>query len=208
MPSEVGLGIDSPIKITLSATDAKDTIQVNRTHPVVQGLAAHILSAALDPRLENKLRPARRAGVIRTAAVDKRTTLLLLRFRFHIIRKQAADEKSLLAEDCAIIGFKGSPENPEWLGVDEIDSLLAVRPDGNVSADIASERIAAIVDSYHSIIEPKVHELVQERATALLVNHQRVREASKIKGVQHEVRANLPADVLGIFHYLPSSQNG
>ena len=50
---------------------------LHRTHPAVQGLASQVLSAALDARLPQTLRIARRAGVIRTPGVKKRTTLLL-----------------------------------------------------------------------------------------------------------------------------------
>jgi hypothetical protein len=50
----------------------------------VEALANHVLNAALDPVLTG---PARRCGVIRTAAVARRTTLLLLRHRLHIVTR-------------------------------------------------------------------------------------------------------------------------
>jgi hypothetical protein len=53
-----------------------------RTDPHVEAIARHVLDAALDPTLEGRV--ASRAGVARTKAVTQRTTLLLVRFRFHL----------------------------------------------------------------------------------------------------------------------------
>ena len=55
---------------------------LSRTHPAVEGLAAYVMDAALDPLLDGR---ARRCGAIRTAAVATRTTLLLLRLRHHVV---------------------------------------------------------------------------------------------------------------------------
>jgi superfamily II DNA or RNA helicase len=57
---------------------------LSRTHPLVERLANHVLNAALDPLLESV---ARRCGVTRTSQVARRTTVLLLRLRFHIVTK-------------------------------------------------------------------------------------------------------------------------
>jgi hypothetical protein len=45
---------------------------------VVAGLAGHVLDEALDTQLDGA---ARRCGVMRTDAVQRRTTVLLCRFR-------------------------------------------------------------------------------------------------------------------------------
>ena len=54
-----------------------DVIYLNRTHPIVEGLASYVMDAALDPLLAGV---ARRCGATRTRAVTVRTTLLLARF--------------------------------------------------------------------------------------------------------------------------------
>jgi hypothetical protein len=54
-------------------------IYLNRAHPAIEGLASFILESTLDAG-EKTL--ARRGGVIRTGAVARRTTLLLVRMRF------------------------------------------------------------------------------------------------------------------------------
>ncbi len=69
---------------------------LTRTHPLVEGLAGYILDTALDPKAESI---ARRCGVIRTRQVSRRTTLLLLRLRYHIIARRGEQDEALLAED-------------------------------------------------------------------------------------------------------------
>src|SRR5690606_22808371 len=51
-----------------------------RTDATVNTIARFVLDAALDPKLDDWQRPARRCGVIRTTAVPTRTTLLLVRY--------------------------------------------------------------------------------------------------------------------------------
>lgn len=79
---------------------------VGRNHPLVEGLARHLLEEALD----NTSNPAAaRCGFTVTDAVDQRTILLLLRLR-HLLK--TPQHQSLLAEECLVAGFTGSPTNP------------------------------------------------------------------------------------------------
>ena len=90
---------------------------LHRTHPFVETLANHVLETALDPLSGDAVRypAARRCGAMRTKSVEKRTTLLLVRFRYHIIQITKDGEKPLLAEDCRLLAFSGSPQNAVWL---------------------------------------------------------------------------------------------
>ena len=74
------------------------------------------MDTALDPRTGGM---ARRSGVIRTSRVQRRTTVLLVRFRYHIITRKGDNETALLAEDCQILAFAGSPQSAEWLSDDQ-----------------------------------------------------------------------------------------
>jgi hypothetical protein len=203
-PLEVSeaLGFDSPRQLGLRVPSSKNALQVTRTHPAVRGIASHVLSSALDPVLHPRLRPARRAGVIRTKAVEKRSTLILLRLRFHLIRKTVDINHSMLAEDCLLAGFRGPVSKPEWLDEMAIEKLLLAEPDGNVSPDIARARIEDTEEGFDSV-RPHLDEMVRSRGAQLLESHLRVRQASRIKGVTYEVRPNLPADVLAIYEFLP-----
>src|SRR5439155_9418754 len=67
-------------------------LYLSRTHPIVEGLATYVMDTALDPLEES---PARRCGVIRTSRVSRRTTLLLVRLRFHIVTQRGTEEHAL-----------------------------------------------------------------------------------------------------------------
>ena len=85
-------------------------VHLGRTHPLVSALAGHTLDEALDPTAIDS--PARRCGVIRTAAVDARTTLLLCRFRLNLTTSSRGEGSSaMLAEDAGVLAFTGSPES-------------------------------------------------------------------------------------------------
>jgi superfamily II DNA or RNA helicase len=174
-------------------------LYLNRTHPIVEGLATHVMDTALDPMVESV---ARRCGVIRTNQVTRRTTLLLTRFRFHIIAKQGAEENPLLAEDCQVLAFTGSPEKAEWLEPEQAESLLEATPDGNISADQATAFLQKVIDQF-GLLSPHLEEVAQQRGNDLLESHRRVRSAAKLKGVRYRVEPQLPPDVLGIYMFMP-----
>jgi superfamily II DNA or RNA helicase len=175
-------------------------LYLNRTHPLVAGLAAHVLDTALDSLGRSV---ARRCGVIRTGQVTRRTTLLLTRFRFHIITRRGDEEYPLLAEDCRIFAFAGAPQNAEWLDGADAENLLDVIPSANIAPDQATDFVRKVTESFDLLL-PRLEQYKQERAAELLDAHRRVRAAAHVKGVSYDVNANLPPDVLGIYVYLPA----
>ena len=105
---------------------------LNRTHPAVEAVATHVMDTALDSRVEGVARrPGRDSHGPGPAAHD----LLLVRFRYHIITRKGDDRDiALLAEDCQILAFAGSPQNAEWLDDDQAGALLDADPEANVPA--------------------------------------------------------------------------
>lgn len=94
------------------------TLLLGRTHPFVETLASHLVGTAIDDPESAK---AARSGATRTKAVAKRTTLLLVRLRHHIVRSVGGDARELLAEECCITAFEGAPDNPAWLSSDQAE---------------------------------------------------------------------------------------
>jgi superfamily II DNA or RNA helicase len=176
-------------------------LYLNRTHPVVEGLASYVMDTALDPL--GRESAARRCGVIRTSRVSRRTTLLLVRLRFHILTQRGAEEQQLLAEDCQVLAFAGSPRNAEWITGDEvIESFLTAQAEANVTPDEARHFLAPVLDDVGQLQE-HLDTLARERGEELLSAHRRVRAASQARGVRYRVEPQLPLDVLGIYMYLP-----
>ncbi len=174
-------------------------LHLTRTHPIVEGLAAYVMDAALDPLLEGL---ARRCGAIRTRAVEQRTTLLLVRLRYHILAQKGDDETALLAEDCQLLGFTGAPTAARWLSPDEAEALLDAQPAANITPQQATAFIQRVVDGFEHLRQP-LNEAATQHGQELLDAHRRVRRASRAKGVHYDVRPHLPPDVLGVYVLLP-----
>jgi len=183
---------------------SEGSLYLSRTHPVVEGLAAYVMDTALDPHSDGI---ARRAGAIRTNAVQRRTTLLLMRFRYDILTKRGDEENRQLAEECSMLVFEGAPANAKWLDGNATESLVRAQPSANISPDQACEFVGRVVDGF-AALRPYLEQEARRRADAVLDAHRRVRAAAQIRGVSYQVEPQLPPDVLGIFVYLPAAARG
>jgi len=183
----------------------EDEHYLQRTHPFVETLANHVLETALDPLSGDAVRypAARRCGAIRTKAVDKRTTLLLVRFRYHIIQTQNNVESPLLAEDCRLLAFSGSPQSALWIDENEAEQLLLAQPDGNIAADQAADFVGRVIEGFE-LLRSRLDQAAIQRGEELLEAHQRVRLATKTRNVRYRVEPQLPPDILGIYIFLPA----
>jgi hypothetical protein len=191
------LGESSSLRVCFEPVAERNVILLHRTHPLAEGLAGYVLNSALDREIGGI---ARRAGVIRTRAVNTRTVLLLLRLRFHIITTLREEEKQLLAEDSLIVAFTGTPNSPQWLAEVQSEALLSAAPEGNIAPDVARNNLE-LVTSGLEILLPNLNELARQRGEQLLENHRRVRTASRARG-SYRIDHN-PPDILGLYIFLP-----
>ncbi|MGV9533964.1 helicase-related protein [Streptosporangium sandarakinum] len=168
-----------------------------RTDPMIRHLARTILDSALDAE-----GPARRFGVTRTDAVRTRTTVLLVRYRFHVTLPGRAGARTIIAEDAQVLGYRAGEDGREWLGDDEISGVLSSRPENTLRqlVERAAQRAAEEVPS----LDDELRARGQALATRLAESHQRVRGAvgAAVRGLK--VTANPEADVLGVYVYLPA----
>ena len=135
---------------------------LDRTDPNVAAIARYVLESALDPLAPAALRPARRCGVMRTAAVSRRTTLLLVRFRMHLELPGRDDRRQVVAEDAQVLAYRGRADSADWLTPDEVQVLLTARPAGNIPPDQAedfAERAVADVAALRSRLDDEADTL-------------------------------------------------
>jgi superfamily II DNA or RNA helicase len=191
--------------VGLAAFDARFEIAregggllLTRTHPVVEALAAHTLDQALDPFGTS---PVSRCAVVRTRAVDRRTTLLLVRLRYHVDTRNDGRARALLAEDALVLAFTGSPEAPRWLASADAEALIGAVPDANIPPELAVRQAGAAIDRLQEL-RPALETVARDRADRLLDAHRRVREAARAKGTV-TVSPQLPVDVVGVYVLLP-----
>jgi superfamily II DNA or RNA helicase len=181
---------------------------LDRTDPNVAAIARYVLESALDSVGvgDPRDRPARRCGVMRTAAVARRTTLLLVRYRFQLElpgRQGHTPSRHAVAEDAQVLAYRGQPAAAEWLPPAEVAALLSAAPSGNVPPDQAmdfAERAVVALDA----LRPHLDDVGDSLAARLRDDHIRVREAGgqRVRR-QIAVRAQRPADILGVYVYLP-----
>jgi hypothetical protein len=174
-----------------------------RTDPVVGALASHVLNAALDTQAEGA-RPARRCGVITTDAVSTRTTLLLVRYRFHLTLPSRHGERQLVAEDAQLLAFEGAPRSAVWLPQERTLDLLDATASENTDPHFGERTMTRILGQLGDV-EGYLETYGDELAAALDAAHRRVRTASGeiVRGLS--VTAQKPADILGAYVYLPAA---
>ena len=197
------IGASSPLVARFELPIQAGEVYLSRTHPIVEGLASYVMDTALDPIGDGV---ARRCGVIRTSRVQKRTTLLLVRMRYHIVTRRMrggkASEAPLLAEDCQLLAFTGSPQNAEWLDSQIAEELLRAEPEANIQPDQATHFLRQVLDGFDAL-RPHLDAVARQRGDELLDAHRRVRIAARETNVSHRVEPQLPCDVLGVYVYLP-----
>lgn len=176
---------------------------LSRTDPAVGVVAQYVLDAALDPIGSDDQRPAKRAGVMRTDEVTTRTTLLLIRFRFHVeLPLSNGAIRPLVVEDARLIGFEGSPGQATWLDEAAVERLVLAAPGGNVPQDLARTAASKVLDNLQ-VLSQHLDTLADERAGQVLESHRRARAGAGATRRGLKVTAQKPVDILGAYVYLP-----
>src|SRR5690606_11558142 len=119
---------------------------------------------ALEPHVASA---AARAGAMRTDAVDTRTTLLLVRFRYHITTSQAERNWQLLAEDIGLLAYTGTPETAAWLDDEAGSRLLTATASGNMDIGQARHFHQRFLEASNALAD-HLNVVARERADALL----------------------------------------
>ncbi len=177
---------------------------IHRAHPLVSALADFIAEEALNAESSDV---ASRAGAMFTHGVKSRTVLYLLRLRSQIqVEQRGADGryaplKCLLAEECLEIAIRGSGTG-EFLTEDETLSLMLLEPSRNMPAGQKTHLIQQALKALPNMEEQFEH-LARKRASMLLADHRRVRDASEAKGLRYKVDPALPVDKIGVYVFLP-----
>jgi superfamily II DNA or RNA helicase len=192
------LGDQAQLRARFELPIGDGEVHFTRTSPFVEGLATYVLDRALDPMQEGV---AARCGAIRTDAVERRTTLLLIRMRFDIVTRRGNRTHTQLAEDALLIAFEGTAAEAAWLSGETAQELLTAEPAGAVPDPAGA--VASVLDGFDAL-RPELDGFARTRGEELLASHERVREASRAAGVTYAVEPKLPVDILGAYVFLPT----
>ncbi len=187
---------------------------LGRNHRLVASLARFLFEEALVAansqwRMGNGERIVSRCGVVRTRAVERLTTILLLRVRYLIEQPQT---RPLLSEEVLVVGYRDGGKNEvEWLeGTAALRLLAEAKPDANIPMEEKRElveralralgewRIANGEWGREHPIQGAIRDRVAQRASELAEAHKRIRQSVALKVRGLEVRPQFPPDMVGI----------
>ncbi len=199
------IGRDEPFTGRFDLPVEEGVLHLARTHPVVEGVASFVLETALDEvQAEDQPPIARRCGLIKTGEVNVKTSLLLVRLRYHlVVSRRGAPDRALLAEEIRSLAFVGTADAPVWLEDEAADRLLAAKPSANVPLVLVNSQLEHLVGSI-SELEQHLAGIAKRRGEVLLDAHTRIRQSARMAG-QVRVEPVLPTDLLGCFILLPET---
>ncbi|MEV6530513.1 DEAD/DEAH box helicase [Streptomyces sp. NPDC051639] len=192
---------DRQIPFRSTPAIARGEAALVRTDPAIGAVASYVLDSALDANTLGP-RPARRCGVVTTDAVTIRTTLLLVRYRFHLTLPSRTGERQVVAEDARLLAYEGMPSRARWLDDNAATALLAARASANTHEQAARNAISRALDGLPDL-DGHLTEYGTSLAAELDASHRRVRKANEeiVRGLK--VVPQEPADVLGVYVYVP-----
>ena len=201
------VGLRDPLPFHRDPRATRGAAVIARTDPAVQTLARYVLESALDAAVPDTERPARRAGVMRTAAVTTRTTLLLVRLRFQLTLPAGEGTRQLVAEDARVLAFEGAPSAAIWLPDSRAEELLTAAPSANLPQGAARNAAETILAGLPELL-PHLDAVADEHAEQLLASHRRARTGARAALRGLAVTAQGPVDVLSVQVLLPGQPGG
>jgi hypothetical protein len=143
---------------------------------------------------------AARTAVIRTRQVAIKTTLLLFRCR-NVIEERKTNHQ-IVAEEMLLWGWRGTPQQKEYLDHTEAKKLLA---SARATSDLTVQARVNFLDNEIKLLDSLKREfdgLAEGRSKKLVDAHERF---SALMGTSHfqVVYPVLPMDILGVYILLP-----
>lgn len=189
-------------KVTFLSPTPEGVSYIGRNHHLVESLSEYLMDLAFHP--SNGDHPAARCGVIRTADVDKRTTLFLLRLRYLVFEKGV--EIPTLAEETLIWGFVGLPPKTTLIDAEIAQELM---DNAKASANVPGLEKTEILEetlSWWDDLQPELNIVLGKRAESIQQSNTRLRKTLNQKRVV--VEPQVPPDLLGIVVFLPIPGGG
>jgi hypothetical protein len=171
---------------------------LGRNHRFVEQLCQLVMANTLD-RQDKR---AARAAVIRTNQVSKKTTLLL--FRCRNVIEQGTGGHQIVAEEMLLWGWRGTPQEHEFLDHAEAKKLLV---EARASSDLTPQARTGFLENELKLmasLESQFGVIAEEQSKRLVAAHERF-SALMDKQRFQVVYPVLPMDLLGIYVLLPET---
>jgi superfamily II DNA or RNA helicase len=173
-------------------------LYLGRNHPFVELLCQVVMANTIN-RQDKR---AARAAVIRTRAVNMKTTLLL--FRCRNVIEQSRSHHQIVAEEMLLWGWRGTPQQKEFLDHAAAKALIA---EARASSDLSPQARASFLGNELSLLGSlgeAFTEVAEMQSKRLVEAHERF-SALMDKQRFQVVYPVLPMDLLGIYVLLPEA---
>ncbi len=193
------LPAEQELLISFDSPTPENYLYIGRNHPFVESLCQQVMANTINRRGKR----AARASVIRTSAVDIKTTLLLFRVR-NVIEEKRKDHQ-LVAEEMLLWGYRGTAADQDFLTPEEAKGLLlSARPTADRSPQANAATLEQELEQLHTLKED-FDKVAEQRAKHLVEAHERFGQFVEKKRYQ-VVYPVLPMDVLGMYVLLPEGR--
>ncbi|MDK9704604.1 MAG: DEAD/DEAH box helicase [Sulfuritalea sp.] len=184
------------IKVSFHSPTPEGYHYLGRNHRFVEQLCQLVMANTLS-RVDKR---AARAAVVRSRQVSIKTTLLL--FRCRNVIEQAKLNHQIVAEEMLLWGWRGTPQEKEFLDHAEAKALLT---EARASSDISPQARASFLENEHRLLDnldDDFRVIAEQQSKRLVEAHERF-SALMDKQRFQVVYPVLPMDLLGIYILLP-----
>lgn len=188
------------IRISFLSPTPKGYAYIGRNHILVEDLSRGVVNDTING---GEL-AAGRAMVMETGAVDKRTTVMLMRVR-SVIKDKKQTDRELVGEEMIFIGYRGSIDRHDFLTQDECKELFfGAKASGNLDAATQAAQFKRITEWINNEDTLRAHtdSIALDRANRLVEAFAQYRTYLSADEYQ-VVEPVLPMDILAAFVYLP-----
>lgn len=186
------------IKISFESPTPEGYHYLGRNHRFVEQLCQLVMANTLA-RQDKR---AARAAVIRTHQVNTKTTLLL--FRCRNVIEQGRGGHQIVAEEMLLWGWRGTPQQKEYLDHPEAKELLSV---ARASSDLSPQARANFLENELRLMDTLASQfdlIAEHQSKRLVAAHERFSALMDRQRFQ-VVYPVLPMDLLGVYILLPEA---
>ncbi len=184
------------INVSFQSPTPENHHYLGRNHRFVEQLCQVVMANTLA-RVDKK---AARAAVIRSSQVKIKTTLML--FRCRNVIEQIKANYQIVAEEMLLWGWRGTPQNKEFLDHNTAKVLLS---EARASSELSPQARASFLDNELKLIsqlDEEFQSVAEHQSKRLVESHQRF-SALMDKQQFQVVYPVLPMDLLGLYILLP-----
>jgi superfamily II DNA or RNA helicase len=184
------------VKVSFESPTPEGYYYLGRNNRFVEQLCQIVMANTLTRHGKH----AARSAVIRTLQVTKKTTLLL--FRCRNVIEQGKSGHQIVAEEMLLWGWRGTPQNKEFIEHTEAKDLLA---SARASSELSPQARASFLENelgLLDLLEKDFDHIAEQQSQRLVEAHERF---SSLMDKEHfqVVYPVLPMDFLGIYILLP-----